>query len=245
MPRLKSRQEYPPGGFLFVEPGIPQWQPPPGSFNAVATAILQLRLGNPAITAQGNRSTQLSVIENELDEFNAQRCLSHGWTDFVENSAGPPSPVFLSPQRLPRPAAVGVGTSLKRAAVGVATIRDWWLGDSLKPVEVSLAEKRAQVCVECVKNGDPNLLERLTGSAATMLKGLIQAKEDMELKTSVDDKLHTCTCCGCNLGIKIWVKSDYLLKHLKPEDISALKAVVLKKDKITPMTCWIIDETGK
>lgn len=231
MPRMKDRQNFPPFGWQYTEPSVPGWVAPAGSFDAVVNAILQLRLGNKALTAQYNLPTDREVIANQLDEFNAQRCLSAGWTDFVENSASPPMPVFPSPQRLSRLGAVA--TSLKHAVVGVATIRDHWLGDSLKPVEQSLAEKRATTCVDCPQNGDPNLIERLTSEAAKVVKGLMQAKEDMELKTSVDDKIHTCKACGCFLGLKVWTPLAHILKNQKPDERAKLdpRCWILKDDK--------------
>lgn len=232
MPRMKDRQNFPPFGWQYTEPSVPGWVAPAGSFDAVVNAILQLRLGNKALTAQYNLPTDREVIANQLDEFNAQRCLSAGWTDFVENSASPPMPVFLSPQRLPRPAAVGVGTSLKRAAVGVATIRDWWLGDSLKPVDQALAEKRAATCVACPLNVEPNFLGKLAANVAETFKGLMAAKADMDLKTSLDDKLFSCSACGCWNPLKIWVGLPHIQKNMKPEEKLKLHA-----------SCWILHES--
>lgn len=217
---------------MFVEASVPQWVPPPGSFDTVVRAVLALRKGNPALVSQHNKSLQYSVIENEVDEFNAARCMAHGWTSFVQaDGAGPPQPSFLPPQRL-RP-VVAAATSLKRtAAVGVAMIRDMWLGDSLKPVEPALAEKRAMICVDCPQHGDPNLIERLAGEVANTIRLLLQTREDMDLKTSVDSKLQTCKACGCFLKLKVHTKLDFVQKTMKAEDRAKLDH-----------RCWALNES--
>ena len=172
------------------------------------------------------------MIENEVDEQNAQRCLSHGWSAFVEDSVGPPQPVFHQPQRLPRVAAAA--TSVKRGAtVGVAMIRDLWLGDSLRPVKPELSENRAQVCVKCPRNdGDKSFLDKLTTEAANTVRALLQAKYDIDVRTTVDDKLGMCRACGCVLPLKVHVSLVEAKKKLKPEEFAQLHE-----------TCWIRHES--
>lgn len=195
-------------------------------------AVITLRQGNPGLTAQHNLATDYNTVSNEVDEQNAARCIAHGWSNLVmDQGTGPPNPNFLPPQRL-RP-VVAAATSLKRtAAVGVAMIRDMWLGDSLKPVEPALAEKRAMICVDCPQHGDPNLIERLTGEVANTIRLLLQTREDMDLKTSVDSKLQTCKACGCFLKLKVHTKLDFVQKTMKAED----------RAKLDPR-CWALNES--
>ena len=225
--------EHPPGGWMYTESFIPQWTAPPGSFDTVVRAVIALRQGNRALTAQHNKSTDYEVVSNEVDEFNAQRMLSHGWEAFVaDGGTGPPNPVFSHPQRLRRSPGV-VGIVRRAATVGVGMIRDLWLGDSLKPVSPELSEKRAQVCVVCPRHdGDKEFIDKLTAEAAKGVRALMQAKYDMELKTSVDDKLGMCRACGCVLPLKVHVSLEVAKKKLKPGDFEQLHE-----------TCWIRHET--
>lgn len=205
----------------------------------VARAILALRQGNRALTAQHNLSLDFNTISNELDEFNAQRCMAHGWNDFVQDvGTGPPQPVFPSPQRL-RPLAAATN-AVKRPLIGVNVVKDW-LGDGLKPVASELSEKRAAICADCPQNQDPNFIQKLAAVAAEGLRSLMVIRGDLGAKTTLDEKLHSCQVCDCALQLKVHTPIEHIIKRTPPDIMAKFLAVRTRSNQL----CWIVSESAK
>lgn len=227
MAHLKSRDRHPPGGFRFLQPQTgwraPEWQ----SFSTVVSALISHRNGNPFLITQHGLSTDPEAVANEVDGFNAQICKANNWTEFYEDDDSP-KPFPHRPYTPPN--AVGVVDHARKAAVGIAVVREW-LGDGLKPVDKSLAESRASICINCPHNTDPGWLQKLTGEAAKSVLGLIEAKNKMELITTHDAKLNTCDRCDCYLRLKVWTPADIVQKNTSAD-----------VRKILPPFCWILTE---
>lgn len=234
MVQLKNRQSQIPWGLKFNElTPITGWRPRPGSsFEQIVRGAMGQAAGNPGVAKQHNWPTTYEGWAEWVDRVNAEMCLKNGWHQYIiGGDAGGSAPV---PLRQSRPPSGGSGlvATARQVGAGVRLVADW-LGDDLVPVHIELAEKRATVCAVCPQNGDPNLLERLTGKAAEELRQLIEVKQGMELKTSQDDKLETCKPCGCYLKLKVWAQLDHVLKHTAPELMAKLDPFcwILRKDQ--------------
>lgn len=228
MARLRSRSEYPPGQFCYTQSAT-GWSAIPGSFDSVVRQVIGHRAGNKALTVQYNLSTEYEVVANEVDEFNAARCISSNWLSFVIEA---PQPSFRPPTQFKRLSAAVVGGS-KRVVAGVKAVA-LWLGDGLKPVAQELAEQRAECCSKCPKNGDPNFIERLSAIGAEEIRTMMAIRNDLALKTSHDAKLHTCTVCSCHLSLKVFCPLDHITATMSAEIRSALHPA-----------CWIKLESEK
>lgn len=223
---MKSRTDFPPLGWEFIQPQIPGWRPPAGSFTAVTNAIIELRKGNPGIAKQYNLSTEESVVADELDAYNAQKCINHNWGHFVIEAPAVPFPRPAMPFKKLSAGVAGV----RKVVAGIGAVREW-LGDGLKPVAQELAEHRASVCVECPVNGDPNFLERLAEEGAREIRTQMDIKHDMAHRTKNDAKLFLCKACSCWLPLKVWAPLPYVT--------SRLSAAV--RQSLDPK-CWILEE---
>jgi hypothetical protein len=53
-------------------------------------------------------------------------------------------------------------------------------------------------------------------------------------RTTLDDKLHSCCLCGCQLSAKIWVPLDILLAHSPAAQIERFETK-------TPW-CWMLEK---
>ncbi len=224
MPRLKNRTSYPPGQFTYTQPQT-GWSATPGSHESVSIQLMQHRSGNRAISKQYKLSTDIEVIRNEVDEFTAARCISHGWLQFVQEA---PVQSFSRPTVFKSLQANAVGKN--KVVAGVKAIA-LWFGDGLTPVAQTLAESRAAVCSKCALNGDPNFIERLAAEGAAQIKERIAIKHDLALKTPYDSKLFTCKACSCHMPLKIWEPLKHISKATPPEIRAALDPA-----------CWITAE---
>lgn len=239
MARLKSRNSFPPGGFQWVEAQT-GWQPQSWmSFEQAVQALIAHRKANAWIVKQNNLPTEYNAVANQVDEYNAARCLAHpGWEHFV-GSAEPPKTWSPSAFQI-RQRVSAAGGAIRRTAAGVALVQQW-LGQGLRPVENALAEKRGGRCVTCPENGDPNWLEKITGSVAAEIKHLIEIRHDLKLETIHDKNLHTCKPCQCYLKLKIHTPLEHILNEM-PADV---KVELSKVKTSTGDKCWVIEEGEK
>lgn len=228
MARLKDRNKFIPNGFRYIVPETGWTAPLHSSFDALVKALIQHRRGNPHLARKHNWSLDYNVVANQVDEYNAAICVAHNWNDFILNEASFPK---LTP---PRPnigsASAGAVAAVKRTVAGVKVVSDW-LGSGLRPVSQERAEKRASICVKCPLNQDPNWLQKLDAIAAKQVKTLVEVKNDLTLKTSLDDKLLSCQACDCYLPTKVWIELQHVLKNTSAE----------ARARLDPF-CWIISE---
>lgn len=236
MARLKSRNSFPPGGFQWVEAQT-GWQPQNWmSFEQVVQALIAHRKANAWIAKQNNLPTDYNSVANQVDEYNAARCLAHpGWEHFV-GSAEPPKTWSPSAFQLRRRVESAAG-AVRRTAAGVKLVAEW-LGDGLRPVENALAEKRAGVCVTCPENGDPDWLQKVDAALAAEIKTMVEMRNDLKLSTIHDQNLHTCKVCDCYLRLKVHTPIDHI-KNNMPKDVLAKLSQVRTSTKAV---CWVMAE---
>jgi len=85
MARLKSRHEFPPNGWKFYQPQT-RWELPGNlSFNGAVLEIIQHRTTHAGFLHQYKLSRDYNTVADELDEFNAVRCLNAGHLHFLSD----------------------------------------------------------------------------------------------------------------------------------------------------------------
>jgi hypothetical protein len=221
--RLKSRNEFPPNGWQYYQAETGWSSDPYMGFSDVVKQIIAHRQANPRF----NLATDAPTVENALEQYTVSRLLSiNGGRDYLLDDGGAPPPSFPSRRPLRERVADAAG-SARRIVIGIATLKDW-LGDGLKPVEHTEAERRASLCVRC-----PNNLpgSHLVDAAAETFRRLVAAKNDMKLVTAHDEKLETCAACSCRLTLKVWAPMAHILKHTDAE----VRAKLWSECWITPL----------
>jgi len=216
-----NRHQFPAGGgWKFRQPQT-NWVNPNAmvGFQASVDAIVKHRKQNPAITTKHQLSTDPVAVGDELETFTRARL-------------GIPkvAPTFFhqSSSRLPSRVVAAAG-DIKTAARGTAVLLDW-LTSGGAPVEQSLAEARASVCVECPKNVEGSWF---TVAPAELIRSTLSARSDLKLQTKYDDRLKSCDVCKCLNRLKPWVPIKHILKGT-PSDIMAA----------FPSQCWIKCESA-
>jgi len=219
MPRLKSRERFPPGGFAYYHSET-KWSAPANvSFESVVQAIIAHRKANPYLMQQHGWPIDPESVRNQLDDSNARRCAMLGYTDYYYEGPGDPAPNPTVPQ--PQTNLAG------KLAAGAETLVEW-LGEGGVPVEKSLAEKRAAVCAACPHNNMEDFSRWFTNPVSQAIRFQIQRKQDMKLETASDEKLGTCAICSCPLKLKAWTPLHNINNNM-PADIKAA----------LPAHCWI------
>jgi hypothetical protein len=225
--RLKNEHQSPIGGWQFVDAPISSEPITEWSVGELVEAVKARRKQNPRF----GLSLDPAAIKRDVMQQNALRMTSirggeHYLVD-APNEAGPPmgggGP--FSPPRSHRRGAVA---AVRNTSAGIAVLLDW-LGEGAEPVDLPVAEERAKICAGCPKNQPADWLAVFTDPVAAVIRKQLSIKNDMELKTSVDDQLNVCRECGCSLKLKCWVPIEHILKHTS-EDV---------KGKLDPR-CWIL-----
>jgi len=234
MPRLISRDKFPPGGgfqVLHAETGMAK--PFTGSFREAVRFELEFRRSNPSIAQRLNLPVDQNAVESWVDEQNAIRCLSHGWLEYVDVNSAPPS-MLNDAQKKSLYGRVAAVVGKGRAAMSAYTSMFGTEG----PVARDLAERRAEVCVGCPQNDKKTgFQDYFAAGAATAIMGILGALKDLNHKTSHDGELGICKACDCPLRAKIFVSNKNIVKNM-PEEVWPK----LERDKVR---CWVLSESGR
>lgn len=106
-----------------------------------------------------------------------------------------------------------------------------WLGDDQAPVAVEIAERRAAVCADCPKNDGGDWKAYFTVPIAEKIRQQMALRHDLELRTSLDNRLTVCSGCDCPLALKVWAPLDHVLAHTSEETKGRLDE-----------RCWVLRE---
>jgi hypothetical protein len=238
--RLKNESTtFPPGGLQFEERQL-GWKNTindPGtvwSWDGLETAILNLRRANAARFPK--LSQDRATIRRQISEQNARRIAAMPGTESYLRSesvvAGGTAPNPTSGQGSTLSQAVGLAVNRVDAlARGAASLLDWWTKDLGKPVEHDLAEKRAAICVECPKNNQEGVDSWFTKPAAAFIRKKMEARTDLKLETSNDEKIGVCEACQCVLRLAVHQPLDIKLKHMSEEQKNNCWSA-----------CWIVNQ---
>lgn len=218
--RLKSRNHCPVGGFIVDVPEIANQHIIRWDFKTAGDALWDLLRANPGITRRFPHLPQnRAACDDYIDTRNAQRMMTiPNAQSYVTNDA-PPKPAPLL-QR-----AIAGGQHVAEGAANLVGL----FGPNGRPVAPDLAIRRAAICSDC-PNNEPGPLEKwFTGPACMMIRKWIGLKNDLDLKTPHDVRLHTCKACDCPMALKVWVSLKYINETLKPDQRARLDA-----------RCWIL-----
>jgi len=126
---------------------------------------------------------------------------------------------------------------VKHAAVGGRILVDW-LGSGAKPVDIAIAQKRANVCLSgapegkpCPHNRDGHALLQLTASTVRAIAEQMNVREHLRLRVEGEENIHSCALCRCPLKLKIHVPIETILAHTDDETLMAM-----------PSYCWMQTE---
>lgn len=217
MASLKSREKFPPGGFQFFEPAT-KWRPPAGaSFDTAVRLLIRHRHANPFVLK--DKAKDYASVAAEVDQFNALRCQSMGWTDFILEGSGPE--VFLAKKSLAPLKRV------QRLAAGAVAIADFFKSKA-DAVASAVSAARAGVCAKCPLNESGELEEKFTEQVSLKIRAALSSLREMDLTTPLDDKLHTCAVCVCPMKLKVHFPLPIILKHMPSDVLAEL-----------PPHCWI------
>lgn len=217
MDQLNTHQ-IPSGGWQFRQPQTGWTAPTPiaSTFDQTVTQIVQHRVKNPAIVLKHNLSTDPNAVGEELMNFNRLRL-------GIPKPTGPPPSFFVPSRALPAP-VVAAAANIRRAAQGAAVVVDW-LQSGGAPVAKELANRRAEVCVNCPKNVAGSWY---TTAPAEIIKAALEARKDLTLSTPFDGQLKSCDVCKCLMPLKVWTPLHHILERTRPEIMAEF-----------PPNCWI------
>ena len=210
----------PPNGWHFRQPQMGWEMPAPVSqtVRSAVTAILKMRLKNPALTSKHNLSTNPDHIEEELIKFNAAR---------LGVDLSPTIPFTVPRRSLPQSVEVAVA-AVKKTAQGASVLLEWE-ESGLPPVDKETAEKRASICVQCPKNGKGDFTRWYTIPVSEMLRKRMQRVHSMNLTTTHDESIGVCEACLCPLRLKVWTPMSVIKKNLTDQQSKELWG-----------PCWIL-----
>ena len=104
---------------------------------------------------------------------------------------------------------------IARDVEGIKVLKDW-LGDGATPVDRKLAENRAVVCTDCVKNVRTrwwNFPQYLKDKVASAIRYQIEMKRELKMEVPNEAELGTCDVCRCNMPLKVWTPIQYMVEH--------------------------------
>lgn len=108
-----------------------------------------------------------------------------------------------------------------------------WLGDEGRPVDQMTAEFRAQRCIGCECNVQPNWWDRVKHVIADWIRGELEVKEQMQLRVAVEDELAMCKKCGCCLRLAVWVPKAHYRRHTDPASLLGYPDRCWKKKELS------------
>lgn len=226
-----------PNGFYFRQPEI-KWDSKKSvglhpSLDVLTRAVIGARMAHPHYVQKHGWATDFASVRQEVETFQVQVCLANGWLNYIADSGGS-APVPLSQPPSPQDVkllAAAAGKARKLWA-GVKTLHDW-LESNEPPVESSLSESRALICLDCPQNGKGDLTTWFTAPAAAAIRRQLQILQDRRISSKHDGELQVCEACLCPLKLKIHTPMKYIKPHLSDEVINDLKR---------GKNCWILAE---
>ena len=118
-------------------------------------------------------------------------------------------------------------STMQRMSEGASEIYEW-LGEGGKPVPRTLAQHRADICLQCPHNKSTG---QMTLQIAKAVKSLIAIKNRMKVHVDGEKKLGQCDICLCQLRLKV---------HAPLSEVR--KEIVEDEKSLYPGFCWQISE---
>lgn len=237
--RIKDRNTWPQGGWVFYQPQTGWWAPDPmsNSFNYQVANIIAHRRKNPRF----NLALDPDTVAFDLEQYtcsrlngNPQWCLPDA--SDVPNSPTEPDAQKKTSQSEPErsPGVVARLVAKARKLRDGERIITAWLGDSMAPVSQSLADTRAVTCLNCPKHNQGDWFSRVTGTVAEAVLEIARVKNALGLSATNESGLGTCEVCLCHMATKVWIPIHHIRDNTSPETLTELHA-----------NCWIKTETNE
>lgn len=176
-------------------------------------------------------------VEFDIDEAQCERLGFDAKFCIKKNSS---TGFTFTPMRLFQASAThlreGVKLVARRSAElasGVDILTDW-LGAGGKPVEQSLSQSRADVCLQCSFN-QPGF--KPVEAVAKAIAQQIEKKNELNLSVVGEENLHTCDVCWCHLPLKVHVP----LIHITDNTPIAM----IEKFQQSKPDCWLVTEINQ
>lgn len=200
MQRLRSHQEVPTGNFRYV--------------HAETGHVTEHVARDEWITAAKNyrKINNFPIGLNFVEEMEDQLCqtLPPGWCDQQ-----------IEPGSWAK--AIGsVAMTLETVKNGTKVLAAW-MASGAKHVSKEEAERRGATCLTCHFNAR---LSDCAGCGTESLNSIVRAIVGGET-TPLDNRLHNCQICHCNLRAKVQIPSDILFSKTDPQTLKKL-----------PEWCW-------
>lgn len=232
--KLKSRQNFIPGGFRFTQ-GETGWRSGSfQSFDRIVNNLIAHRRGRPDLVAKHGWATDYDNVANEVEQFNVRVCQQHGWNDYLEGgeAGGFLPPKSKAPSALEVEQVSVAAQKISKIWSGIKTLNDWIDSDT-PPVAQALADSRALTCSKCVKNVAGDFSAWFTRPAADAIKGQIERLQKRKLATPYDDKINVCDVCLCPLKLKSHTPIEFIKAHMSEPVLQDLQKVP---------NCWVVAE---
>jgi len=234
MPKLLSETKWPPGGFQVLIPEAGMTEPFCGGFDETWMWLLRFVGKNPVLAQRLGLPTNPEGCKRWVHTYNARRCIAHGWLGFVDLESASPDQVVTAQKK--RSLAAAVGNVGRKASAGVSAYMEMF--GSVGPVAKPLAEARASVCFGCPQNDAAHgILDYLAEGIARKTMSVLAALKDLDLVTSLNDKLGICRACSCPLKAKVFAPLSVIVEKMPPE-------VWPELPRVNPR-CWIIAESNR
>jgi hypothetical protein len=213
--------EWPSGGWQFIQPEIPWVNPNPlASLDSIAKQLVLVRGRNP----RHNLSLDLDSARDDILTYNYQRLGDEQRVKFFLTGEQAEAVKKNTLNSLSRRVVEAVGT-VKQMFAGSKTLIEAF-GGAGRPVAQALADQRAAVCLECPLNLDKG--ESFKTKVVEKIKDLIEAKNQLKLQAKGEAGLHICDACGCVNSLKVWTPLQHIIANLPAADF----------DKLHPQ-CWV------
>lgn len=222
-----NTSQIPAGGWVWHEPSTGWWAPHPiaFTFDQQVQNIIKHRAANPAMVAKYKLSLDPAVVGQQLIQYQQKR-------GALPNDAPPKlTPPPVSPQL-----SGGVRAAVdavKKMAAGASLLFEWEQS-KLPPEPSEVAESRAAICVKCPKNENKKLTDWFTVPVANQISKKFERLHSLNLVTSQNAKLFTCSACLCPLALKVFTPKELIAKKTSENQKKELN--------IENPKCWILSE---
>lgn len=232
--KLKSRDRYIPNGFKFVQPQTGWQATRNASFASIVNSLIAHRKGRPDLIAKHGWSTDYETVANEVEQFNVNVCVRHGWMDYLDGAdvGGGLPPKSRAPSAQEKEQVSAAAGRAKKIWSGVRTLNDW-IDSNSPPVPQEQANLRAETCAACPMNTKGDFTSWFTQPAAGAIKRQIQRLQERKLSTPNDDKINVCSVCLCPLKLKVHTPMEFVKAHMSEEVLA---------DLLKAPGCWIVKE---
>lgn len=122
---------------------------------------------------------------------------------------------------------------IKQAKQWFATHKHWF-GEGTPPVHISLANRRADVCIDRCDKHTTSVLEPLMETANEMARRVFAYKQHLKLYVDRESELHVCGVCDCALKTLVWTPIDSIVAGKGHDELAKL-----------PPHCWQLTEAAK